>query len=591
MVSNPKNQLHRKKSVHTGVGTAEQYVRIRHPEFPEDDVSGTPEGTLIAGANFDSMANPEDGVLSLDQPCEPFADTKCYLLDDFSRTYATGTYSAGDAWSAAVQWEARERHDTPFYMVVDTPVYNHSVDSSLGGGGAIAYPDNPGWGCTGKDFTFWGWFEQSNWFQYTVPAHPGSMAGIILGAVTFTGHSAGANVVVKSDTPTGIRDGTIVGHCPSGVSTTVFVPGSLIPAEGESLWVGYVPAWQANLGEIICGFTWPWMGGDSGSAKGVLSPISESATWQTWDAGSESWGGALSSDVTDAWWDGNLPWNVSFSGGTLGLDGESLYLTVAAGSQETLVATMLGTSEYSPDDSDDDPYGEPWTLNRGVRMKARFKLTTAGDVTESGSRYLSFAWHTGRDLHTVTVWLGDTSHAQGLSVTNTGVSVETEKDITEAVWMWVSMDARNPEYLRGRMWAEAGSYGSGEPAVYDVEVAVGDDAESPSSRNYLEVAMSAGNQTGAAQTVAVDAIWFCGSGEDCEWVQERLGQGDGETNVFATSQSYKPGSLWFFVDGHHVRTVPIDYTRGTFMAVDGVAADNNAVMVARYRADLNPSGD
>jgi len=581
---------HLKGSRHSGVSAYRKNVRIRHPEIV-DDVVETRGGGGWGVDPFLTLDSPEDGLVSLDQPCNPFADTTCYLLDDFARTYTTGTYSAGDAWTAAVQWEARERHDTPFYMVVDTPVYNHSIDSSLGGGGAIPYTENPGWGCEGKDFTFWGWFEQSNWFQYTVPAHPGSMAGIVLGAVTFSGHGLGANVMVSTSAPTSIRDGTIVGHCPSGVSTTVFVPGALIPAEGQDLWVGYVPAWQADLGAILCGFTWPWMGGDPNSAKGVLSPISESATWQTWDSGTDDWGGALGDGVSGAWWEGNLPWSVGFTGGSLGLDGDNLYLTVAAGSQEILTATMVGASLYNPDDSNDDPLGEPWTDELGVRMKVRFKLTTAGDVTEAGSRYISFSWHTGREVHEGTVWLGDLTHAQGLSVISEGTAVETTKDITEDSWMWFSLDARNPEYLRARMWAEAGAYGSGEPAVYDAQVAVGDDTESASTGNYFKVVISAGNQTGADQTVEIDAIWFCGAGEDCEWVEERIGQGDGVTNVYATTQPYKPSSLWFFVDGHHVRTLPIDVNRGTFMAVDGVAADNNAVMVARYRADLNPSGD
>jgi hypothetical protein len=250
-----------------------------------------------------------------------------------------------------------------------------------------------------------------------------------------------------------------------------------------------------------------------------------------------------------------------------------------------------GSSLDNPADDDYDPKGEPWTLETGVRMKARFRVTTAGSLTEAGQRHISFKWHSGTSVQKATVWLGDTGHNEGLTIGEEAGTDTIEKAISEGAWMWVTLDTRNPDYLRGKLWAEATAFGSGEPPVADAVVTTNDDAQEPTNNDFFEMVISAGNMTGADQTVEIDGIWFCGSGSDCKWVQARLGQGDGKTLKYETPQPFKPNSLWFFVDGHHVRTVTDDVNKGTFYSVDGLAAYENAVLVARYLVDENPDGD
>ena len=607
------NVPNRLKSSHSRGSGNSEYVRHRHPEYLRRDGDGAPGGDEMYLLDIPGSGDPEEGSVSKDVPCNPFADTRCYALDLFDRTFSGGTYSAGSSAGTYTHWKAISNgdshchipdHSNPTPFALTGPDLNYFKDkevwSSLGTG-AIAHPWNPGCGCAGLDFTFVGWKEESVWHKVTLNAHPADMAGITYGPIIFRGniglaggtvaYNAGGLLAVSTTEPTSVRDGTVIAALPTGVEKTIFIPAAYIPAEGEDLWIGILPAWQAHLGDYTCGFRWPWMDGkgNSGAAHYDEVPV---VTFQTWDAAADDWGSGIDQSDTDSFFEGGLPWNVAVSGGTVGINGDALYLTVSPPVQQTLVATMPGVDGWGPDDDDDDGvYGEPWTSDFGVRMKARFRLTTAGSLTEDGSRYLKFEWHDGRQPVSVTVHLGDADYNQGLSVADEVSTAYTEKDITEGSWMWVSLDLRNPEYLRGKMWLEQGAFGSGEPPIYDVQVSMSDDSELPTEDNYFRISMQAGNETGDDQTIEVFGVWFCNGSDDCYWVEERIGQGDGTTTKYATSMAYKPGSLWFFVDGHHLRTVSDDYNQGTFYGVDYAAAADDAVLVARYRVDLNPDGD
>jgi hypothetical protein len=282
---------------------------------------------------------------------------------------------------------------------------------------------------------------------------------------------------------------------------------------------------------------------------------------------------------------------VTVTGGTYGLENGTIYLTVPAGTTETLTALMEGTSLVNPDDDETDTYGSPWVHPLGVAMKARFKVTTAGVVTEAGTRYLQFRWHDGRDVVKGVVHVGDTFNAEGISVFDDVTSATVEEAITEGSWMWVRIDARNPDYIHGKMWVEGTAYGSGEDAAWDVSISRADSGDDPTEGDFFELKLSAGNVTGADQTLRVGEIWFCGAGDDCQWVEEKIGEGDGSTATFNTSQPFKKQSLWFFVDGFHTRTRLLTAASGQFRTRDGVAPSQNAALIARYLVDRNPSGD
>lgn len=597
------NVPNRLKSSHSrGAGNSE-YVRMRHPEFHRRDAEGQPTALL----DFPGYGDPEEGVVLKDSPCDPFSNTDCFLLDGFDRTLLGGSYSDGSSFASPDYYYAQKSGasdatgdgDNPFELVSDEGARDRDIDSYLGTA-AHGWTSNPGLGCGGLDFTFTGWKEKTPWWKYTVPAHPADMAGITFGPITFVaptglaggtvGQLEGAQVVVKSSEPTSVRDGTVVANLVNGVSTTVYIPGSSIPAEGGEFWIGVIPGWQANLGGYTCGFRWPWMDGKGNSAKAYYNetPV---AIWQIWDAASEDWGYSNDANADGAFFDGNLPWVVAASGGTYGMDGGFAYLTAAAGSPQTLFLTMAGGADVDLPDDYDEPVGEPWTSDLGVRMRARFRLTTAGSLTETGTRYLSFRWQDGRNEYKAVVHLGDAGNAQGLTISDEVNSANVVKDITEGAFMWVSLDTRNPGYLRGKLWTEGSAYGSGEPAIWDVEATVEDTTEDGVTGNFFEIGISAGNATGADQTVEVDSVCFAQGADDCKWVQERIGQADGNKILFATSQASKEGSLWFFVDGLHVRTTVDDANKGTFRPVDNTSPDENAVLVARYRVDLNPDGD
>jgi hypothetical protein len=459
--------------------------------------------------------------------------------------------------------------------------------------------------CGGFSFQFDGWFEKESWHSYTIPEYPTDIAGLNLGTFTFfaptglaggtVGQLEGANLVVTDQEPGAMKQGTFVKWLPHNVATTVFIEKSLLPAAGGTLYVGVQPNWIANYGGYTCGFRWPWMDGQGNSAECYVN-YSLTPVWQTYDTGASEWGSAEDDDTSGAWWEGNLPWLITSSdAGSWGLDGEHLYLTCPAGSPDTLTATMYGTDEADIDDSVDDAVGEPWSLETGVAMKARFKLTTAGSLTETGARYLRFRWHDGRDLITGEARLGDQLYAQGiLGYDGDGYTTTDNyvaKDITEGEYMWLMIDTRNPDYLRFKMWDEGDVLGYGEPGKADLLVSRNDDSENPDKRDYFELSMSAGNATGADQTIQVDRILFCGSGDDCEWTYEYIGSGDGTNFKFETSQPFKKGSLAFMVDGMDTPPVVLDTTKGQFASPNSIPAAQDANLTARYRIDRNPDGD
>ena len=590
----PNESGHLKGSQHSGVSPNRSDVRIRHPEVGKHVAPGA------GGGEFkDMLGGPNDNPC---EPCGPTADTTDYPLDLFNRVLVGNTHSAGDALGSPTFWNSYITDSSSFVMTQDTtPPYLNFVRSTLG---TAAYAwTSPLNTCCCFAFTFTGWEERAVWLKYTVPAWPADAAGITIDTWALTGEYGwaggtvtpdnGANLIVSSHEPTYTRDGTFIAHMPYGVYQNMFIPASLIPAEGGELWVGVVPAWQADLGDYTCSFRWPWMDGKGNSGRGYTNNLNDvNASWHIWDITGDEWGSGLTSDETGAWWDGDLPWSISTSGGSFGMDGESLYLNVPAGTTETLVARMDGLSKYSlDDDADYVAKGEPWTDEKGVRMRARFRITTAGSLTEAGTRFLSFEWHSGRGVYKGTVWLGDTLHNEGLTVAAEGVSAAIDKAISEGSWMWVSLDARNPEYFRGKLWVEQAVMASGEPPIYDIQVDTSPESESPTTDDYFEIIMSAGNATGADQKIEVFGVWFAGAAAAYQWVNERIGQGDGYASTFATSQPWQPGGLWFFVDGLYARALTSDLVASTFQSVDGYPADEHAILVARYRANLNPDGD
>lgn len=597
------------KSVHSGPAFNKPEIRKRHPEYHK--------GGADAGQVNDTAEAPDIE----EKCCEPFYDIDTYQLDGFTRNVTGGTYSADTSWTATGMYHASARgsSDCVDHSFPENPDQNFLLTGphqyptyrklkfvvSTLGTGAYGWTSNPGCGCGGLSFTFAGWRESSYWVKYTVPAHPADAAGLTVGPLTFNGRlglaggrvslDAGGVLVVNTneDGPTGVYDGTAVSVLPSATEVTHFVPIREVPAEGSTLWIGIIPNWRAELGGVTCGFRWPWMDGQGNSAEATVTDASPfPVTWQVWDAAADEWGSGGDAGADGAYFEGNLPWSVARSGGSNGIDGDNLYFTVSAGAQETLVATMQGESTADIDDSMEDPVGDPWSGDYGARMLARFKLVTAGSTTETGRRFMRFRWQDTVNEYAVTVNLGDTVYDQGLLLNDVTQTATKAIDITEGVWMWVSLDTRNPNYIRAKMWEEQGAWRSGEPPIYDLQIANNDGtSEADVEGDFFEIAMSLGNQTGADQTVYIDGIWFSNGAPDGYWVQERIGQGNGVHSTFAASMPHRDQTMWLFADGVHVPISVVDTEAGTFRSVDNVIASEDMVLYARYMVERDPPAD
>jgi hypothetical protein len=240
---------------------------------------------------------------------------------------------------------------------------------------------------------------------------------------------------------------------------------------------------------------------------------------------------------------------------------------------------MKGSSTYQADDSEtDEQHGSPWDHENGVRMKMRFKVLTSGDPATGTARSVYFGFADNRDVIRATVDLGDASRAAGIRLLASEQTDSKAKTIPEEEWLWLVIDTRHLDYVRAKVYSES----DGEPPYWDVEVIVPEGAETPTKQDYLEIGLSAG-LTGTTDTIYVDSVFACGPADrDCQWVEEKLGDGDGVTQTFTTSMPFKTGSLWFFVDGFHVRTYTIDKDAGTFRANPAYHAAIGAELVARY---------
>lgn len=575
------NYPNRKKSVHGRGGGQAGHVRIRHPEHHKS-YDGGPDG---------SPELPMDAV----QPCEcPPADAipDC-VLDDFKRVVSPPTYSPGDpglTYIAQYQLKQYALHYAPFDVQPLTFIASNSVHwiDSYKGSYYLPWTTRPAGSCVSLDNYFNGWMEREAWTKFLVTAKPDNVAGIVFSAVDApsaegVGPANGFAVRVASAQPSSLRAGTLVGTIPNNGVADIFVPAHLIPAEGEYLWMGMTPNWMCDhdTGWWICGWTWPWRSGE-GNSGGLAASAWEFAlttrTWQVWDAAEMDYGSPNSGDGDCDW--GDLPpWQIVTDGTAPTVDGSKLCFTVAAGAPKSMSMTLPGASAVSPDDADDLDYREPWTNEDGTNIKVLFHLTTAGSLTEAGTRSFSMSWHDTRDLIRGTVYLGDTSHAQGLSLFVDDVeSAFVAKDIAEGAWHWLRIDTRHPDYARMKFWPTT----SGEPVAWDIDVLRTDSADRPTTDNFFQLAMTLGNMTGADQTLCIDKIVIGGTGSAFRWVVEYLGDGDGLTSVFHTSQSYQSGTLSFFVDGLHVMPFEIDATLGSFSALQQWPAAAGARIVARY---------
>jgi hypothetical protein len=349
--------------------------------------------------------------------------------------------------------------------------------------------------------------------------------------------------------------------------------------------MGLVPNWIADHdpAHYACGFNWPyrtgvWNSGGLGATSWVFA--AKTVTWQIWDTDASDFGSPTSGNDVDAWW-GDLPaWQMNWTGGTPSVDGNSLCYSVTAGGSGTFEAMIPGAVEADEADTDSD-YNVPWDDEKGINVKVRFKLTTAGSLSEAGSRDWTFGWHDTRELVYGHVFFGDTGHAQGLALfSDDSESTFVAKDIVEGQWHWLRIDTRHPTKNRMKMWRE--TYQDAEPVAWDVDLDVEDDTDRPTTDNFLKMVITLGNMTGAAQSLCIDKILMAGAGLPFHWVEDYIGDGDDSTADFATAQPFIDGTFALTVDGLHTRAKTVDIDTGEFTALQRYPAADGARMTTRY---------
>lgn len=633
------NIPNRDKSTHSRGAGGRPYVRKRHPEFHGTKGDYRKETDNL---NYDDPGPPgdtppeEENDLNL---CPPWGDLSCYVIDHFDREVSPQTYTSGASWSTptvyfANVWTApgheglgnysQDDQVQPFttYLQADYTRKNNVISSTVG---THSHPwtyrpteDTAGYGCGGVSFQFDGWRESNVMIKATVPSVPASMAGVTLSGndanmveyLSPTGLRGGTvgqagclvNVVTGTD-PTSIRDGVTVAHLQAGVAQDIFIPGELIPEEGDVFWIVFAPAWECVKGypqEIVCDFVWPWMNGANNSGEGTIGPQSPGTQytlqWETWTSNADDYGPVridTSYPVNVQHWMGGTKYWIpaDAAGATTGITNDSFYLTAVAGSPKTMTLSLDnvydGLGEEDTTDNDAFWSGNPWD----VAMRARFKLTTAGDVTEAGNRYLRIEWHDGYSRYFGEARLGDPNYAQGVRIGDDDRSAFTAKDITEGSWMWLAVDARNPLEMRGKIWKEEGVMGGNEPITWDVVLARESDADNPTEGDYFKLELSAGNDTGANQTIEVDRIEICTGAEDCQWVEDILGASDGEQLTFKTKYPWRPFTLNVYFDGHRIPVVAENREQSTFTVRSGMVPDERMFVTAVYLVDMTGDDD
>lgn len=381
-----------------------------------------------------------------------------------------------------------------------------------------------------------GWQEREIWADaITVPAHPDDMAGIYVDVQMGAGDGnyPGATVYVRSSAPTVGRSGFAIGTALPGATTRLLIPAAQVPAEGEHLWIGIGPSWQAEYGDFgaQCGvatYANPVFSGHYGSGRIGLIGLSN-ADWAIYTAGSGVIGTTVEHDGEDE----------PYAGGNdlvdMGTEGSpTVYVSGGALHVEGEGGTGIGAVGYDEDDSQ-----PPGVWSGAWASGAQFETDAIG----SGAGHIQIT-STRPGMQTVgTVHLGDTA-LPGISVTVGSTTVYAPVDIGTGERWAFRFDDRSG-YLRGKVWLVA----DGEPVAWTVETPLPEDGtEDTGERFTLWVRADTGQHIIVYPiTARADAA----SG----WVREFLGIADGLTDRFYPSLRFVPATLSLDLSG--VATAPI----------------------------------
>jgi hypothetical protein len=518
-----------------------------HEDWYDDAATAIRGGGGGAGASGGGLLT--DGSTRLivedDVSTAPEGDTRTVRLDDFARVVDPPSWEAGDSITASIT-------ERPASKGVNVDGVAQSFTLAAGGVAKVgSYVGDwyktisaPDYACSYPEGDFRGWWDREVWGQITIPAHPTGMAGATVTVKGFgadgSGYGAGGlaataglDVVVMSSQPTDTWQGTPVGHIPvDDADHDVFVPGSLIPAAGGSLWVGVRAGWSSEHDSAgpYCSFPlWPYDSGIGNSGK-CLASIS-GAAWATWIVEGDSLGSLVTPDE-DGPWEGGNAWQDAGTEGspTSGIDGQGFYVTSESPAGRGI--RVVGDLE------DDEEAPGPWSDRAAIRFE--FDLDATGSLVAAGTRSIEMTV-IGEGLHLVgTIHLGDTGHAPGIGV-HGGVESDYAAVTLTAGDRWVAIFDPRSGSFRGKVWRVI----DGEPAEWQVEC---DIAETDDHGDSLTFWLRAGNGVGSEQTVRLLSFSAVPDASGM-WVDERLGLASGTTNRFGPSHQYVEGTLRYRVSG------------------------------------------
>ena len=523
-------------------------------------------------------------------------DTGPYPLDSYARTVAPPTISDGAAVPSITLAGYIDIGRTHGEVGVDWgPTWHdgayHPPGSYLGSW-YNGHTSRPSWTtCAGLDNVFTGFKQQEVWYKVTVTAHPADAAGI---EVAFHAGVAGGmsgpsyaeaqplEVVVMSSQPTDMRQGTVIAELMPGQDQTVMVPMSVVPAEGAVLYMGYRTKWEANSKDdptdYSCGWTWPFMGnaidldseavpyqGYSGRC-GVTIPTG--AIWQAWDSSAADMG-SIPVGGKAPWEGGNtlIDAGSEGEGDAWGMDGDFF---VSASSPSGKGIYVVGHRE-----DDDEPDG-PWS-DVAWAHELHFTLDAHGSLSDAGTRSIE-STTTGEGESAIgRVHLGDTSHAEGISVLGPTIEDYIAKALTLDVRWIAKFDTRSGRYVRGKLWKKS----DGEPAQWDVQALL---SETEDALDRWTLWLRAGNDASAQGVRVHKTRAFAGASAGQRLVKEWIGYASGTDKRFPTAHQYRENTLRAYVNGIGVAPDYQDGANATF-GLDFWPTTRSA-MRATYIVDL-----
>lgn len=410
-----------------------------------------------------------------------------------------------------------------------------------------------------------GWREFEYWASFVVPTKPAGFAGIYVDINVGGYQGAASSVIVRASAtqPTAPRSAGAVGTV-VGASGTVFIPAGMVPAAGQTMWVGICPGWTAD-------HNYGWYCAHSPPPAAYTGGHADSLTFGTFTWATSGGDINLGNNAAPAGapWEGDGTWQLAGIEGTpnnFGMDGEAFFLTA----EEPAGVGIYLDGQYADDANPTQPFSDP------SGYEVEFIVDALGDTGVAGTRTIEFTT-TGNGGQTIgTVHLGDMDNPTSITITGGPTSVNNiPVTLTANERYRASFDTRS-----GQLVAKIWRVSDGEPAGV---VVLGDIQPTEDAGDRFMVWLRGGNGAGDSQTIRlthIDAMTAVPAGGAV--VYEWLGFASGDTDRFRTRQRYLIGTLVMHVNG--IDTSPV-FEDGVECRLDAFPTEGSGIHASYIVAD------